>query len=108
MSESKIRPIVTRSVSLTNEDKWANEIHPVLRRIYNARGIITEEELDYSLRKILPVSTLTGVNDAVQLVLKHKNKRIIIIGDFDADGDDDGHDHGDVGNKEDASLSSFG
>ena len=86
MSESKIRPIVTRSVSLTNEDMSANEIHPVLRRIYNARGVITEEELDYSLRKILPVSTLTGVNDAVQLVLKHKNKRIIIIGDFDADG----------------------
>ena len=68
------------------EDSWSPEIHPVLRRIYNARGVITEAELDYSLSKILPVSTLTGVDVAAQLILEHQNNRIIIIGDFDADG----------------------
>ena len=86
MKESNNSLVLRRPVSVGAEDSWSPEIHPVLRRIYNARGVITEAELDYSLSKILPVSTLTGVDVAAQLILEHQNNRIIIIGDFDADG----------------------
>jgi hypothetical protein len=35
-------------------------IHPVLRRVYAARGIAGDADLDQSLPALLPVSTLAG------------------------------------------------
>ena len=43
-------------------------------------------ELDYGLRSLAPVSSLAGIEAAVSLILAHANKRIMIVGDFDADG----------------------
>jgi single-stranded-DNA-specific exonuclease len=61
-------------------------LDPVLRRIYLSRGISDESELDYGLGGLLPVGSLSGVDAAVELLLAHAANRIIIIGDFDADG----------------------
>jgi single-stranded-DNA-specific exonuclease len=66
---------------------FAGEPHPVLRRIYGARGVRTALELDLSLARLLPVSSLTGVDAAVELLLAHRARgRVLVIGDFDADG----------------------
>jgi single-stranded-DNA-specific exonuclease len=66
---------------------FAGELHPVLRRIYGARGVRSPLELDLSLARLLPVSTLTGVDAAVELFLAHRAAgRVLIVGDFDADG----------------------
>ncbi|HEX5206935.1 MAG TPA: single-stranded-DNA-specific exonuclease RecJ, partial [Steroidobacteraceae bacterium] len=62
-------------------------LHPVLRRIYLARGVRTAHDLDLSLERLLPVSTLESIAAAVDLLLAHRAAgRVLVIGDFDADG----------------------
>jgi single-stranded-DNA-specific exonuclease len=61
--------------------------HPVLERVYAARGVRSAAELDLSLTRLLPVGTLEGIPAAVELLLRHRAAgRVLIIGDFDADG----------------------
>ncbi|MFT3905473.1 MAG: single-stranded-DNA-specific exonuclease RecJ [Steroidobacteraceae bacterium] len=62
------------------------DVHPVLRRIYAARGVQSASELDLSMRRLLPVGTLGGVDAAAALLRQHRAARILVIGDFDADG----------------------
>jgi len=62
-------------------------LHPVLARAYAARGVRTAADLDTSLARLLPVGTLEGIAAAVELLLKHRTGgRVLVIGDFDADG----------------------
>ncbi|HYM41554.1 MAG TPA: single-stranded-DNA-specific exonuclease RecJ [Steroidobacteraceae bacterium] len=62
-------------------------LHPVLARAYAARGVRSAEELDTSLSRLLPVGTLEAIPAAVDLLLAHRTGgRVIVIGDFDADG----------------------
>jgi single-stranded-DNA-specific exonuclease len=63
-------------------------LHPVLRRVYGARGVASERELDLSVERLLPVSTLGGVAAAVDLLIAthEADRRIVVVGDFDADG----------------------
>ena len=62
------------------------DFDPVLARVYAARGISTPEELDHSLNKLAPISSLNGVADAVDLLLEFRDRHVTVIGDFDADG----------------------
>ena len=43
-------------------------------------------ELDTSLRALLPVGSLDHVPQAAELLLRHARGRILVVGDFDADG----------------------
>jgi single-stranded-DNA-specific exonuclease len=62
-------------------------LHPVLGRVYAARGVRSATELDTSLERLLPVGTLEGIPAAVELLLAHRTSgRVLVIGDFDADG----------------------
>jgi len=63
-------------------------LHPVLRRVYAARGVTGDESLALELRHLLPVGTLDGIGGAVQLLQDHlaRGSRILVVGDFDADG----------------------
>jgi single-stranded-DNA-specific exonuclease len=62
-------------------------LHPLLRRVYAARGVGGDAELDLSLRRLLPVSSLPGVDAAARLLAEHRDSgRVLIVGDFDADG----------------------
>ncbi|HLZ99528.1 MAG TPA: single-stranded-DNA-specific exonuclease RecJ [Steroidobacteraceae bacterium] len=61
-------------------------VHPVLRRIYAARGVMDDENLDLSLERLLPVGSLPGVGEAAALLLEHRTRRVLVVGDFDADG----------------------
>jgi len=62
------------------------DLHPVLRRVYAARGVGRSEQLDLSLERLLPIGSLPGVECAARLLLAHRHGRVLIIGDFDADG----------------------
>lgn len=64
------------------------ELHPVLRRIYQVRQIQDPRQLDYSLQQLLPFTALKGIGAAVDLLTDalHQQQRLLIIGDFDADG----------------------
>ncbi|HUE30760.1 MAG TPA: single-stranded-DNA-specific exonuclease RecJ, partial [Verrucomicrobiae bacterium] len=62
-------------------------LHPVLARAYAARGVHSAAELDTSLARLLPVGTLEGIPAAVELLMAHRTGgRVLIVGDFDADG----------------------
>ncbi|MBD3652487.1 single-stranded-DNA-specific exonuclease RecJ [Kangiella sp.] len=60
----------------------------VLNRVYSHRGIEDASELDYSLHHLLPYNQLTGIDIAVDLLVEavYQQQRILIVGDFDADG----------------------
>ncbi len=64
------------------------ELPPLLARIYAARGIASADELDCSLAKLLSFDGLLGIDAAVDLLAQtlREGQRILIIGDFDADG----------------------
>lgn len=65
-----------------------DELHPVLRRAYAARGIASAEALRLSLDRLLPVGGLEGVQAAADLLLEHRRGGglVLVVGDFDADG----------------------
>lgn len=63
-----------------------DDVHPVLARLFAARGVKSAGDLDYSLQQLAPVSTLAGIDTAVELLLAHRERRVLVIGDFDADG----------------------
>ena len=64
----------------------AVDLHPVLRRVYATRGVSCAEELDLSLERLLPVGSLDGVAAAASLLAAHRRGRVLVVGDFDADG----------------------
>lgn len=84
----KARRIVRRCADHELPRMVAANLHPVLRRVYAARGIATVEELDLALNRLLPVSSLGGVGAAVDLLMTahERDRRIVVVGDFDADG----------------------
>jgi single-stranded-DNA-specific exonuclease len=63
-------------------------LHPVLRRVYAARGLVEADHVPLELRSLLPVSTLDGIDRATELLACHieRGSRILVVGDFDADG----------------------
>lgn len=77
--------IIERRAPRGGEIQDAN-LHPVLRRAYAARGLCHSHELPLTLDRLMPVGTLEGVDAAVQLLIAHRDRRMLVVGDFDADG----------------------
>jgi single-stranded-DNA-specific exonuclease len=69
-------------------DHLPNDLHPVLKRVYAARGVSAALELDLKLEGLIPVGRLEGIAEAVDLLLHHHTHGggVLVIGDFDADG----------------------
>ena len=70
---------------------WALEqagIHPLLARLYAARGVRSHEELDDALARLLPPATLLGVDQAARLLADAlaSAQPICIVADYDCDG----------------------
>jgi single-stranded-DNA-specific exonuclease len=77
---------IRRRLHELSED-FAGHLHPVVRRVYAARGIASDSELDLSLDRLLPVGSLEGLDAATRLLGEHRAAgRVLVIGDFDADG----------------------
>ncbi len=64
------------------------DLPPLLTRLYAARGVQSAEELDKSLARLIPFRQLKGIEAAVELLVAalQERQRILIVGDFDADG----------------------
>lgn len=77
---------VIRRRSTVCPPEFAPHLHPVVRRVYAARGLRRDEELKLSLDQLLPVGSLEGLEQASALLLEHRAHQILVIGDFDADG----------------------
>ena len=70
---------------------WALEqagIHPLLARLYAARGVLGPDELDDALAKLLPPSGLLGAQAAARLLADAiaADRRLCIVADYDCDG----------------------
>ncbi len=63
-------------------------LHPVLQKVYAARNVSSEKDLDYSLGGLLNFNELSGMLAAVDLLVAaiKEEKRLLIVADFDADG----------------------
>lgn len=63
-------------------------IHPILQKIYALRNIENLDQLDKTFKSLLPFSNLKDIDKACERIFKalQKQEKIVIIGDFDADG----------------------
>ena len=63
-------------------------IHPLLARLYAARGVIGTDELDDALAKLLPPATLLGAAAAARLLADAiaENRPLCVVADYDCDG----------------------
>ncbi|MFK8049297.1 MAG: single-stranded-DNA-specific exonuclease RecJ [Halioglobus sp.] len=83
MNKTIRRRVATRSSELVQTD-----IDPLLARIYSARGIQTEADLDLTFGALIHPTKLLNAQAAAVLLADAlaDAKKILIVGDFDADG----------------------
>lgn len=69
-------------------DAELGDLPPLLSRLYASRGVARASELDLSLSALLSPDLLSGIDAAAALLQQsiERNARILIVGDFDADG----------------------
>ncbi len=77
---------LVRRPTPAREARFAGTLHPVLRRGYVARGIVDAAELDPALHRLLPIGSLESVAAAAELLARHREGSVLVIGDYDADG----------------------
>ena len=83
-------------MKITNRDVpprlvWALEqagVHPLLARLYAARGVRSADQLDDGLKHLLPPAGLKGIAPAARLLADAmaRDARICIVADYDCDG----------------------
>jgi single-stranded-DNA-specific exonuclease len=81
--------LVTREVP--PRTAWALEqagLHPLLARLFAARGVRHADELDDALARLLPPAGLLGADDAAVLLADAigAGSRICVVADYDCDG----------------------
>lgn len=78
---------MNKSIKRINNKKDSS-LSTVLSRVYSNRKVLSEDELNYSIGKLLPFEKLKGITEAATIIADAiKNKlKIVIVGDFDVDG----------------------
>src|SRR5262245_11124635 len=81
-----MQPVIRRRAP-GNPDSLPSTLHPVLRRLYASRGVVTAE-LACDLKSLLPPAQLRGLPRACELLgdALRQQKKVVIAGDYDADG----------------------
>lgn len=64
------------------------DIHPLLKRIYQSRGVASESQISRELPDLLPYQDVLNIQEAAAKLANaiQANRRIVVIGDFDTDG----------------------
>lgn len=83
---SRLRPLRPRAAPGSARPDGLDGLDPLLAGLYAARGIVSALELDASLNRLAPVGSLTGVGRAAAVLAEFRQRRILVVGDFDADG----------------------
>lgn len=84
---SKRLTVKRRSVPDT-EIKGGEHLHPLISQIYRSRGVTDISQVTYRLQQLHRPDGLLGLDSAIALLkdaLKRQS-RIVVVGDFDADG----------------------
>jgi len=84
MNKIKIR---RRDVDLSGVS-FSDSVPALLQRIYTARGLNCDADLEHTLAKLPKPTELKGIETAVQLlvVALGQQQSVLIVGDFDCDG----------------------
>jgi single-stranded-DNA-specific exonuclease len=81
--------IVTRACSPADETALIRHgLHPVLARLYAARGVRQPDEIETALARLVPPVELKGTDAAAELLADAiaQRKRLLIVADYDCDG----------------------
>ncbi len=83
-----MKPQIQRRLLPDVSVQWPATMHPVLRRVFAARGIDAAEQVEHRLGSLLPPDALGGMQHACELLERaiDQQLRIVVVGDFDADG----------------------
>jgi len=67
---------------------WPADVHPVIQRVYAARGVCTPDGVEHRLARMLPPAMLGGMERAVDLLMRAilEDRSIVVAGDYDCDG----------------------
>ncbi|MEE9303385.1 MAG: DHH family phosphoesterase, partial [Thiotrichaceae bacterium] len=78
----------TGKIAEIGDDIRSLPFNSLIQRIYAGRGVHSVDELQFNLKQLLPVSALSHVQAAAELLADNLQQQtnILIIGDFDADG----------------------
>ena len=70
------------------DDLIVQGINPLMARLYAARGALGKQDLASSLSEIIPPEQLTNASEMAKLLANGiaANKKILVVGDYDADG----------------------
>lgn len=81
-------PVILQRPYDLDQCRFSPEIPPLLQRIYAARGVTSDQQLERSLARLPKPQTLRGLNAAIALLAEalREQQNILIVGDFDADG----------------------
>src|ERR1017187_1242071 len=84
MTRIIVRSVPTRASLMLEQ----SGVHPLLARLYAARGIAGKDELDTRLAALLPPEGLKGINETAKLLADAiaANKKLLIVADYDCDG----------------------
>ena len=65
-----------------------DDVNPLLARLYAARGVVAKNELEMSLTQLIAPEQLTNSGEMAKLLADAiaQNKKLLVIGDYDADG----------------------
>ena len=77
-----------RRASLGEASGWPDSVHPVLQRIYAARGVFGPDQVEHRLARLLSPQMLGGMEQAVELLVQaiEGDWSILVAGDYDCDG----------------------
>ncbi len=83
---SDARPIITRPMPSIAAIAALGDIDPLHARLFAMRGLTAPRELDYGLANLAPIGALESIDAAAELVIANRDRKIIVVGDFDVDG----------------------
>ncbi|MFM0232471.1 single-stranded-DNA-specific exonuclease RecJ [Paraburkholderia sediminicola] len=81
--------IVTRAASPVDAEVLTRHgLHPVLARLYAARGVCMPDEIETGLARLVPPAGLKGCEDAAVLLADavQNKRRMLVVADYDCDG----------------------
>ncbi|WP_333676624.1 single-stranded-DNA-specific exonuclease RecJ [Dyella sp.] len=83
-----MRQVIKQRPLLGEPAGWGDAVHPVLQRIYAARGVLNPEQAEHRLNRLLSPQHLSGMQQAVVLLAEaiRSDTSIMIAGDYDCDG----------------------
>jgi single-stranded-DNA-specific exonuclease len=81
-------PTLRRRAPQGTPEGWSETVHPVLRQVYAARGVLHPAQAEHRLRHLLAPQALGGLDRAVDLLIEAitGDWSIVIAGDYDCDG----------------------